>query len=287
MVSILLVVGGIIAGIIGLAAVYYGWQKHQQHQLITETETTKIESIDSEGQVELVGEISGSANGDGFASPVGQRDDTVFAAWEAEEWNERGDHSSWRTLATGMRAEPFHIDNDTGQVQVAMDDRSSKKGFLSRRWSLASEGVAADGVVSEFEDFSVAEEVEAESDSPAHIEEFVGGEGALSKQSGSITNIIDFGKGHGDRRYSEGTLGTGEEIYLIGHAQATDGASTPLHPEDVVITPGDDGNFIISNLSEDALTDRLGTSYQLSLAVGVVAIVVAIGLFVAGTTPLL
>lgn len=286
MVSILFVVGGIIAGIIGLAAAYYGWQKHQQHELITETETTEIRNIDTEGPVELIGEISNSEEDNKFVSPIGRKVGTVFSAWKSEEWSEHGDWSSWRTLANGIQAEPFHIDDGTGQVQVAIEDCASKKGFLSRHWSIASEGVAVDGVVCELDDFSIAEVVGAESDSPAHIEEFVRGESALAGQSGSITNVVDVGKAHGDRRYYERAFGPGEEIYLIGHVQATDGATTPLGPEDVVISPTN-GTFILSNLSEDALIDRLNSSYQLSLGLGVVAIVVAIGLFVAGTTPLL
>jgi hypothetical protein len=285
--SIILVIGGLVVGIIGLVAGYYGWQKRKQHQLITETPTTKVQDIDGEGQVELVGEISGPADDGGFASPIGQAADTVFAAWEAEEWNESGDRSSWRTLATGMRAEPFYIDDGTDQVRVAIEDQSSKKGFLSRRWSLATEGIAAGGVVSEFEDFPVKAEVGAESDSPAHIEKFVRDEGTLSTQSGSITNLVDIGNAHGDRRYSEQSLGSGEEVYLIGNAQAANGATTPLHPEDVVITPTNDGTLILSNLTEDALIDRLSSSYRLALAVGVVAIVIAVGALVAGTTPIL
>lgn len=245
MFGIILVIGGLVAGLIGLAAVYYGWQKRKQYQLITETPTTRIQDIDGGGQVELVGEISGPADGGGFASPIGQADDTVFAAWKAEEWNERGDQSSWRTLATGMRAEPFYIDDGTDQVRVEIEDRSSKKGFLSRHWSLATEGVAAGGVVSEFDDFPIKAEVEAESDSPTHIEAFVRGENALSKQTESITNLIDIGNAHGDRRYSEQSLRLGEKVYLIGNAQAADSATTPLHPEDVVVTPINDGSFIL------------------------------------------
>jgi hypothetical protein len=129
--DIILVMGGFVAGLIGLAAVYYGWQKYKQHRLITETPTTKIRDIDSEGQVELIGEISSLADGGGFASPIGQTDDIVFAAWKAEEWNERGDWESWRTLATGMRAEPFYIDDGTDKVQVAIENQSSNKRFLS------------------------------------------------------------------------------------------------------------------------------------------------------------
>jgi hypothetical protein len=186
-----------------------------------------------------------------------------------------------------MRAEPFYINDGTAQVRVAIEDQSSKKGFLSRHWSLVTEGVAAGGVVAEFKDFPVKAETGAESDSPAHIEAFVRSEGTLSTQSGSITNLIDIGNAHGDRRYSEQSLGPGEEVYLIGNAQAADGATMPYHPEDVVVTPTNDGSFIFSNLTEDALTDRLSSSYRRALAVGVVAIVIAVGALVAGTIPIL
>jgi hypothetical protein len=145
----------------------------------------------------------------------------------------------------------------------------------------------AGGVVAEFEDFPVKAEAGAESDSPAHIEAFVRSEGTLSTQSGSITNLIDIGNAHGDRRYSEQSLGLGEEVYLIGNAQAADGTTMPLHPEDVVVTPTNDGTFILSNHTEDALADRLSTSYRRVLAISVVAIVIAVGALVVGTTPIL
>lgn len=288
MVSIILVIGSLIAVSIGLMAAYRGWQKRKLHQLITDTPTTEVQNIDSKGRIELTGEISSGADSDGFASPVGQRDNTVFAGWKAEEWNERGDHSSWKTLASGIHAEPFYLDDGTDQVRVAIDDQANGGSrWIPTNRSIASEGVSPDSVICEFGDFSVVSEVGAESESPAHIKEFVRGERSLSAQSGSITNVVDIGNAHGDRRYSEGTLGLGEEIHLIGHAQATDGAATPLHPEDVVVTPGDGGQFLISNLSEDALIDRLSTSYRFALVGGAVAIVIGIGLLVAGTTPLL
>jgi hypothetical protein len=288
MVSIILVIGGFIAVAIGLTVAYRGQQKRKLHQLVTETPTTEVQNIDSEGRVELTGEISSPADGGDFASPIGQRDNTVFSGWKAEEWNERGDHSSWKTLSSGIHTEPFYLDDGTGQVQVTIDNQANGGSrWIPTNRSIASEGVSPNGVVCEFNDFPVVKEVGAESESPAHIGEFVRGERSLSAQSGSITNIVDIGNAHGDRRYSEGTLGLDEEIYLIGHAETTNGATTPLHPDDVVITPGDDGQFLISNLSEDALTDRLSTSYRFALAGGAVVIVIGIGLLVAGTTPLL
>jgi hypothetical protein len=236
--------------------------------LVTETPTTDIRNISSEEQIELAGEISGPVDSDGFTSPIGQTDDTVLAAWEAEEWDESGDHGGdWRTLASGIDSTPFHLNDGTDQVRVAIENR-------------------ADDVVREWGEFPVVETVGVDDDSSAHIEEFES-EHDVSEQSGSVTNVVDVGNAHGDRRYSERALGSGEEIYLLGHARAADGATTPLHPENAVVTPVDDGTFIISDLSEDVLTDQLSTSYRLWLAGGASAVILGIGLVIAETISLL
>ena len=267
MVDLVVVGVGLFASVVGLGACLTGWRKRKHHRLITETPTTDVRHIDSEGQVELAGEIDGTADGDGFVSPIGRADDTVLAAWEVEEWNESGDHSNWQTVGSGIDSTPFRLSDGTDQVRVAIEDRD-------------------DDVIREWEEFPVVENVGVDDEPPEHIETFER-EHDLPEQSGSITNVVDVGKAHGDRRYSEQALGPGDGIYLLGYARAAEGATTPLHPDEAVVTPVDDGAFIVSDLTEDALTDRLSTSYRLWLAGGAIAVLLGIGVVVSETTPLL
>ena len=286
MVDLLLVGAGLVAGIVGLVFAYTGWLNRKQRRLVAETGTTEVRGIDEEGRVEVKGEVV--TDGGAFTSPIG-RADAVLAAWEVEEWNERGDTSNWRTLASGVYSEPFRVDDGTGAVEVSLTDRVSgeSESLLSLDSTVANDGVAVDNVTCEFEEFPVVEEVGAESEPPEHIRSFVAGERGVSGQSGSITNLVDIGNAHGDRRYAERALAPGEEVYLLGHAEADAGATHPLHPEDVVLTAGDEEPFIVSDHAEDALVDQFGSGYRRSLAVGVALVVAGIAAVVAGATPLL
>lgn len=262
-----LVVSGPVIIIFGLVAAGIGWHQRKQYQLIAGTPTTDIRNIDSEGLVELKGTISGSADGSGFVSPIGQTDETVFAAWLVQEWNEHTPNSgsNWKLLASGTDSETFHLDDGTDQVRVVVEDHPT--------------------VTQKIED-PVIEEVDVESETPAHIEEFVQETPDLSEQSGSITNRVDVGNAHGDRKYTEWTLGLGDEIYILGHVHAAEGATTPLHPEDAIVRLTDGEKSILSDMSEEELTLRGGTSYRLAFAGGAIALILGVGLIVAGTTPL-
>ncbi|EMA40991.1 GIDE domain-containing protein [Halococcus hamelinensis] len=286
MVDLALVGVGLVVGVVGLVFAYTGWLNRKQRRLVTETGTTEVRGIDEEGRVEVKGEVD--ADQGVFTSPIGQSD-AVLAAWEVEEWNERGDTSNWRTLASGVYSEPFHVDDGTGTVEVSLTDRVSgeSESLLSLDSTVAGDGVAVDNVTCEFEAFPVVEEVGAESEPPEHVRSFVAGERGVSGQLGSITNLVDIGNAHGDRRYSERALGPGEAVYLLGHAEADADAPHPLHPEDVVLTAGNEEPFILSDHAEDALVDQFGSGYRRSLAIGVVLVVVGIAAVVAGTTPLL
>lgn len=269
----LLLIGGCSA-IIGLVMAGIGWQQRKHHQLVTGTPTTEIRTIDSEGRVELQGTISGPAAGSGFVSPIGQTDETVFVAWKIEEWQpdddeKRQNHNvpgsqrdHWQTIAAGFDAVPFHLEDGTDQIRVEIEDSSAD-------------------VTREFEEVPVVEEVDIDSQPPAHLRT-VEDEQGLSEPSGSIVNRIPVGNNnYGDRRYSERALTPGEEIYLLGDVRAVEGATTPLHPEDAVITPTGDETFLLSDLSEEELTQRIGFKYRFLFAASAFCLLLGIGLFVA------
>lgn len=279
---------GLVLGLLGIGVAYQGWKKRRQHQLVTETPTTEIRSIDDEGRVELKGTVTGPADDEeGFVAPISNEDGTLLAAWEMQEWSEHGDHSEWNIMASGVHSVPFLIDDGTDSVRVAIEDRADGgTDWMPSDRGLASEGTAVDGVVCEFEEFPSVT-IDAESEPPQHIREFVKGETSVSEQTGSITNLIDVGNAHGDRRYHEQTLRKGNDTYVLGHVRANEGATMPLHPEDVVVTPDEEEKFIISDQTEAELTDDLGGTYRFFLAGGVVFVLVAVGLVVAGATPIL
>jgi hypothetical protein len=279
--SSMLLVVGIVLLIIATFAGVYGRRQHRRSTLVRDTETTDIRNIKSESLVELKGTIRAD---DSFDSPIAG-ETTAVSAWEVEEWDERGSSDMWETRAEGIYAVPFELDDGTGRVRVDVgnhvNDASSGTGIQEVQVGpvdidrFVSNGVTVDNVLAPLENFSVEISVPPDGDPPERIAEFVRGEAEIGPQTDSITNIIDFGTKHGERRYYEGTLGPGDEIYLLGQSRADENATRPLKPEDVVITPPDDGQFIISNKSEAELVDAFG-QYTYAYAGAAVAAIAGI-----------
>jgi hypothetical protein len=90
---------------------------------------------------------------------------------------------------------------------------------------------------------------------------------------------VNVGRKHCDRRFREQTIQPGDDVYLLGYAEAREGASRPLGPEDVVVTTPDDELLILSNRSEEELTDELSSRFVYFWA--------AVGCFVLGIAILL
>lgn len=254
--------GVVLLGIGGVVA-WYGRGQHQRYRLVTETPTTEILNLREEGPVELEGEVTAEET---FRSPIGD-EEAVLSAWEIEEWDERGESGMWETRASGVYSRPFAVDDGTGEVRVEVEDHV--KGEDDGHFDVQapgvdvdrklSSGVSVDGVYCAFEDFPVEVTVPPDRDPPERIAEFVQGEAGVSEQTGSITNFLDAGNKHGERRYYEQTIQPGQEVYLLGEARAAPDATRPLKPEDVVVTQSeDDGHLIVSDQSEASLVEDLG-----------------------------
>jgi hypothetical protein len=285
--SILLVVGIALLVVAAFAGVY-GRRQHRRSALIRGTETTDVRDIKSEGLVELKGTIRAN---DSFDSPITGEESTV-SAWEVEEWDERGESELWETRATGVYATPFELDDGTGRVRVDVGDHvneaSSGTGIHDIQVGaidvdrLLSKGVTVDSVLAALDGFSVETSVPPDSEPPERIAAFVRGEAGVSSQTDSITNLLDFGNKHGERRYYEGTLGPGDEIYLIGQVHAAENATHPLKPEDVVVTPSDGEQFIISDKSEAELADSFD-QYKYAYAGAVVTAIAGFSALAVGS----
>lgn len=280
-------VGGallVIAGVVGR----YGRRQHRRRSLVAGTPTTDVRAIDDEGRIELTGTVVADET---FDSPI-QDDESVLAAWEIEEWNESGTSDMWETRATGVYTRAFALDDGTGEVRIEIDDRVAgedsghtdiKLGPVDLDRTISS-GVSVEDVWCSFEHFRAETTVPPDADPPERIAQFVQGEAGISPQTGSITNLVDVGTKHGERRYYEGTIEPGQEIYLLGTAEATSDATYPLGPDDVVITPpaaDEDGSLIVSDRTEEELLSELG-QYRWVYAVAAILCVVGITLLLVG-----
>lgn len=287
--STTLLFGGVVLLIIAAFTGVYGRRQHRKSAVVKDTETTDVQDIKTESIVELKGTIRAD---DPFDSPIqGKR--SALSAWEVEEWDERGNTEMWETRAAGIYTTPFELDDGTGSVRVDIGthvaDPSSGTGIHEIQVGpidvdrLISNTVGVDNVHTALNDFSVEVSVSPDSEPPERIREFVHGETEVAPQTDSVTNLFDIGTKHGERRYYEGTLSPGDEIYLLGRSRATENATYPLKPEDVVITPPDDGQLIISDKSEAELVDSFGqykyayAGAALAAIAGIIAVTAAAG----------
>ena len=286
--STFLLVTGIVLLIIAGFATIYGRRQHRRSALIAATETTDIRDIKEEGVVELKGTIRAD---EPFDSPIkGKR--STLSAWEVQEWDEGGQSEMWETRATGVYTTPFVLDDGTERVRVNIGDHvsdpSSGTGIDEIQVGpidfdrFLSNGVTVDNVLASLEGFSVGTSVPPDADPPERIKEFTQAEAGVATQTDSITNILDFGNKHGERRYYEGTVNPGDDIYLLGQVRAAQDATYPLKPADVAVTVPDSGQLIISDKSEDALVDSF-SQYKYAYVVAVLTTVTGLAAIVVGS----
>lgn len=277
--STISLVAGIASLIVAAFAGVYGRRQHRRHAAVDGTETTAVRDIKEESMVELKGTIRAE---EPFDAPI-SGDRSAVAAWEVEEWDEGGSSDMWETRAVGVYAAPFELDDGTGRVRVELGDHvtdaSPDTGIQEIQLGpididrLVSNGVTVDTVLAALEGFGVEISVPPDSDPPERIAAFVEGETEVSPQTDSITNVVDVGTKHGERRYYEGTLAPGDEVYLLGQVTAPESATYPLKPDDAVVRPPDDGQLIVSDKSEAELAESF-SQYKYGYAVAVVAAIV-------------
>lgn len=277
--------------VVGLVGAGYGWKRYRIYRLVAGTPTTDARSVVEEGVVELTGEV---VAGETMDSPI-RGVDCVLAGWLAEEWDESGDGSHWATIATGVEATPFRLDDGTGTVRVEVPSRASGSSLLASVSDLvASKGVALDDVVCEFRGFEPLVEVGVDEHPPEHLRNFLARSSAVSGSESSLFNVLDFGNQHGDRRYSESVVRPGDDLYLLGYARRTgrgaggageEWGSNADAPAWTVGAPpsGQDGLLLVSKRRKSALIDaakwRAG-----ALPVGVALVVAGVALL-AGRVP--
>lgn len=270
---------GVVLLALSVSVGVYGWRQAGRHDVVTETPTTEVRQIRETGLVELEGQVR---VGETFESPI-QRRECVLAAWEVEEWHESGKHSDWVTIATGIYAESFELDDGTDRVRVEIGDHSDAggSGLLPDvdDW-LGGTGVAVDDVLCEFRRVpKVAQH--PPNDVPAHVRAFVAREPRVDASSSALFDALDFGTQHGERRYSEQVVEPGQDVYVLGHAHPDADATRPLHPEDVTVGPPSDGDgeLIVSDLPEEDLKGRFRSRRLLLPGAILLAVVGAVLLF--------
>jgi|AntRauTorcE11898_2_1112593.scaffolds.fasta_scaffold00067_19 hypothetical protein len=259
---------GVIALVLGGAAVAWGYRRRAYNGIISDTPTSRVLDVTGPGVVELEGEVRTVDDVGTMAAPL-SGEECVVAGWEVEEWEEGGESSSWRTVGEGYDGMPFAVDDGSGEIRVETGTDAAGSDPFSTNLSIGDldHSVSIDDVTVDFDALPVRQHLEPDEPSPSAVEAFVAQTPTPRQQSGSLMNALDIGNAHGERKYKEGVIQPGDEVYLLGSVEPEErdpnGASTVrFRPEDAVVTPGSgDDPFVLSTRSEDELLDatRWGT----------------------------
>ncbi|MFC7097256.1 hypothetical protein [Halobaculum marinum] len=266
---------GVVLVAVGAVFATYTARHWRQYRAVAATPTTDLSRVE-EGPVEVKGTVTEAS---ATAEPtIRGGPDPVVEAWEVEEWNERGDGARWKTLALGVDGGRFLLETDDGEIEV--DVPTSSSGSFSLPEALLSTGmtgVALDDVAVEVARMPYAQ-VEPDERPPDRVRSFVHAHRDVDGQTDSITNLIDIGNAHGERKYHSQTVEVGDEVYVLGRATESADAPHPPRAEHMTVRGGpEDGvPMIVSTLREDRIVSQgrtrtrvAGAGAALALAAGI------------------
>lgn len=235
---------------VGIVIANKGRAERAESTRMEETETTEIRNL-SPGVVEVKGSAHGTDDATPQASPF-TGTDALAVHIEVQEWHSGGEGGgNWKTIFEEETAEPIYADDGTGEVLVALPDDG--------------------GLNLEQEEWKI----QPGDDVPEAIREYVEQEPELSLPDGHDIGPLSTGE---RRRYREGVLTPGEDVYVLGTASET-GAGWDTR-EYVIDEETSDGDFVLSDKSEAQLVQEGKRGGLVFLAFGALLIVVGIGALV-------
>lgn len=210
----------------GLVIVHSGRKMRQRSKRIEGTETTPVREL-SPGTVEVKGTARPTGAGDGVDAPISEGEALVTTV-EVEKYDSGGEGGGrWKTLYEDEEAVPFLVEDGTGQVRVDPPTGGLFEFELER------------------------EKVGGGEEPPEAIRRFVESEAGVDEAARHDLGLLSVGE---RRRYSEGLIRPGEEVYVLGEARETDGGWGEHH---FVVDGGTDPeSFVLSDKSEEKLVSQ-------------------------------
>jgi hypothetical protein len=206
--------------IVGLYTMNKGRAQRARSERIAETETTEIRDLQP-GTVEVKGAARPAEDSTVFDSPI-QREDALAARVEVEEWESSGQGGgSWETKHEEQTAVPMTVDDGTGEVRVELPE---------------------DGVLNVEE---TRTKVGSGDEPPEQIQRYLENEADVEEATRHDLGPLSIGD---RRRYSEGMIEPGEEVYVLGNAREEQAGWGER--ERVIDKPTGSGDFILSDKSE-------------------------------------
>ncbi|WP_423750808.1 hypothetical protein [Salinirarus marinus] len=262
---------GLAAGAVlltaGVLALYVGWKQRQRAATVADTPLTAAGGVDESGLVRVRGTVTPVRRGETFRSPVRDDPDCVLAAWEIEEKPETGKTKSWERSAWGVRSVPFALDDGTGLLYVDPGTHAVSNetdDVFTPESVLASNGVAVEGLVCEFDGVDVAVETDYGEAPPRRVKRF------LETTDGVAVDPMGVGVERSKRRYGEQTLAVGDAVSVLGVARPRRDGVDASTADEFVVEPGEETTHL-STVRFDDLPDGGGNLWAGALlaAVGV------------------
>lgn len=232
----------------GLYTMNKGRIERAQSERIAETATTAIRDL-GPGTAEVKGTARLAEDATVVESPItGQEALATYV--EMEEWESSGEGGgNWTTKHEERTAKPMVVDDGTGEVRIDLP---------------------ADGELN-VEDTKT--KVESGDEPPERIKKYLEDEAAIAEASRYDVGPLSIGE---RRRYSEGLIEPGEEIYVLGAARE---AQSEWGERNFVIDePTESGDFILSDKSEEELIREGKRGGLVYLGFG--AVLTAVGAYV-------
>jgi hypothetical protein len=227
---------------IGLYLVRTGQRQRRKKAKIASTETTQIRDL-GPGTVEVKGAARPTDDGSVLRSPITGADALAtyvnVERYSSGGGGETGSSGSWKTIYENTESVPLLVDDGTGEVRVELPENGALNVEQDRT------------------------RVGGGDEPPERIRQFVEREEAVDEADRG-EGLLSTGE---RRRYSEGMIEPGEDVYVLGRATETAGWDGGGY---VIDGPTDSGEFILSDKSEEQLITEAKWLGGFVLAIGVV-----------------
>jgi len=237
---------GLVSVVVGLYMVNQGRKRRARSIRIAKTETTHVRDL-QQGTVEVKGTARPADDADPMESPITAADSlTTHVEIEKYQSSNQGG-GSWKTIHEEQRSIPFLVDDGTGKVRV--EPPSDGTANVEQIQTTVGGG----------------------EEPPEPIRRFVEQEAEVEAAARFDLGLLSVGE---RRRYSEGVIEPGEEVYVLGRAREKQaGWGDRAY---VIDEPTETGDFILSDKSEEDLIQEGRWSSALMFGFGGLCAVVGV-----------
>lgn len=221
----------------GLYTINRGRKARAQSKRIAATETTQIQDLQP-GTAEVKGTAHPAEDASVTKSPVTDADALATHVTVEKYQSDPEGGGNWRTIHEIESAEPITVDDGTAEVRVELPPEGGLNLDL------------------------IEQTVGSGEEPPEPIRQFVEQEADLDEATRTDLGLVSVGE---RRRYSEGVIEPGEEVYVLGRVRETADWDGQDH---VIDEPTQSGDFVLSDKSEETLVTEGSWGGGFMLVVG-------------------